>query len=159
MPVTTFLVLVSLLGKKLGGSRCIAICTTFYRLLMAVMKQEVRELDVGVGMAGDSALPGRSPLDETAWRHLLMEQACLRGKFVGQMLWDIAKFFDSLPVPLLISRAEALDFPSDQLVLGMQAHRAPRVLRRANTCHWRQHLGRLHALHVAKQGFCEEANS
>ena len=134
MPVTTFLVLVSLLDKKLGGSRCIAICTTFYRLLMAVMKQEVREWDVGVGMAGDSALPGRSPLDETAWRHLLMEQACLRGKFVGQMLWDIAKFFDSLGIPQLISRAEELDFPSDQLVLGMQAHRAPRVLRVDGCC-------------------------
>lgn len=42
MPMTSFLVLVSLLGKKLGGTRCIAICTTFYRLLIAVMKEDVR---------------------------------------------------------------------------------------------------------------------
>ncbi len=134
MPTTALLVLVSLLGKKLGGSRCIAVCTTFYRVLIAVMKGEVREWDVEVGMEGDSALPGRSPLDETAWRHLLMEQAVLLGKHVAQLLWDVAKFFDSLNIPLLIERAEELNFPIDQLVLGMQAHRAPRVLRVDGCC-------------------------
>ncbi len=134
MPRQTFMVLISLLGKKLGGSRGIAVCTTFYRLLLAVLKGEVREWDVDIGLEGDSALPGRSPLEETAWRHLMMEQASLRGKFVGQLLWDLAKFFDSLNIPLLIKRAEELHFPIDQLVLGMQAHRAPRVLRVNGCC-------------------------
>ncbi len=133
VPIQTLLVLVSLLGKKMGGTRCIAICATFYRLLMAVMKKPVRAWDLQVGLEGDSALPGRSPLEETAWRHLCMEQAVLRGKFVAQMLWDMAKFFDSLDIPELLARCEELDFPTDQLVLAMQVHRAPRALRAAGS--------------------------
>ena len=101
---------------------------------MAVMKDDVREWDMEVGIEGDSAMAGRSPLLETAWRHLTMEQAVLRGKFVCQLLWDVAKFFDSVGIPLLIDRAEQLRFPLDQLVLGMQAHRAPRVLRVNGCC-------------------------
>ena len=97
--------------------------------MIAVIKDDVRSWDSEVGVEGDSALPGRSAHDEVAWRHLLMEQAVLRGKSVGELLWDVAKFFDSLDVPLLIQRAEKLDFPIDQLVLGMQVHRAPRVLK------------------------------
>ena len=132
-PLQIMLVLGSLLGKKLGGTRCIAICATFYRLLMAIMKADIRDWDSRVGLDGDSALPGRSPHDETAWRQLLMELACLQGKSVGQMLWDVAKFFDSLDVPILIERAEGLGFPLDQLTLAMQMHRAPRALRAAGT--------------------------
>ena len=134
MPMQTLLILISLLGKKLGGTRCIAICATFYRLLMAIMKGEVREWDVDKGIKGDSALPGRSPSDGTAWRFLDMEQAVLRGKLVVQMLWDMTKFFDSIDIPKLIERCEKLDFPRDQLCLGMQVHRAPRVLRAAGSC-------------------------
>ncbi len=133
LPIQALLVLGSLLGKKLGGTRCIAICATFYRLLMAVMKCQVREWDMHVGLQGDSALPGRSPHAETAWRHLTMEQAVLRGKAVGQLLWDVKQFFDSLDVPLVIERSERLHFPVDQLALGMQAHRAPRILRAAGS--------------------------
>ena len=134
MPASTLMVFISLLAKKLGGTRGIAICTTFYRVLIAMMKDEVRSWDVEVGTEGDSAMPGKSPLDETAWRHLWMEQATLRGKYVVQLLWDVAKFFDSVDIPALIRRAEHLDFPIDGLVLAMQMHRAPRVLR-INGCY------------------------
>ncbi len=99
---------------------------------MASLKDEVREWDIAVGLDGDSALPGRSPHDEAAWRQLVMEQSTLRGKYVAQLLWDVSKFLDSLDIPLLIERALELDFPLDQLALAMQAHRALRVLRRRN---------------------------
>ena len=42
MPLQTLVVLIGLLGKKCGGTRCIAICSTFYRLLIAVIKDNVR---------------------------------------------------------------------------------------------------------------------
>ena len=129
LPMQTLMVVLSLLGKKLGGTRCIAINAIFYRLLIAVMKGDVRDWDKSQGLDGDSALPGKSSVDELAWQHLLMEQAVLRGWSVVQLLWDVAKFFDCIDIPLLIQRAEEQGFPIDQLVLGMQMHRAPRVLR------------------------------
>ena len=129
LPMQALLVIISLIGKKLGGTRGVAVCASFYRLLMALLKSDVRDWDASVGLEGDSALPGHSPLDEAVWRQLLMEQATLRGKFVVQLLWDVSKFFDSLDVPLLVERVVELQFPLDQLVLAMQAHRAPRVLR------------------------------
>ena len=129
VPLQVLLTVVGLLGKKLGGTRCIAVCCTFYRLLMAMIKEDVREWDGEVGFEGDSSLLGRSSIDEVAWRHLRMETAVLLGKAVGMLLWDVAKSFDSLDVPLLIERAEELNFPLDQLTLGLQVHRAPRALR------------------------------
>ena len=118
----------ALLGKKDGSTRTIAIAATFYRLLMAVLKGEVRGWDADVGMEGDSALPGSSPHDAAARRRLLVEAHALVGDAVALVLWDIRKFFDSLDVEVLICRAEAAGFPLDQLVLGLQVHRAPSYL-------------------------------
>ena len=57
-----------------------------------------------------------------------MEQAALRGKMVIHILWDVAKYFDSIGIPTLIRRCEELHFPIDHLALAMQYHRAPGVL-------------------------------
>ena len=86
LPTQTLCVLCALIGKKLGGTRCIAVCSTFWRLLAAIAKHDVRNWDERVGLAGDSALPGRSPHEETAWRYLQKEQAVLRGKVVFHIL-------------------------------------------------------------------------
>ena len=134
LPTQILRVLGALIGKKLGGTSCIAVCSTFWRLLAAIAKPDVRAWDERVGLAGDSALPGRLPHVETAWRHLQMEQAALRGKMVIHILWDVAEYFDSISIPTLIRRCEELDFPIDQLVLAMQYHRAPRVLQSGGCC-------------------------
>ena len=134
LPTQTLCVLCALIGKKLGGTRCIAVCSTFWRLLAAIAKHDVRNWDERIGLPGDSALPGRSPHEETAWRHLQMEQAVLRGKVVIHILWDVAKFFDSIDIPRLIRRCEELEFPLDQLALAMQVHRAPRVIQAGGCC-------------------------
>ena len=134
LPTQTLCVLCALIGKKLGGTRCIAVCSTFWRILAAIAKLDVRSWDEKIGLAGDSALPGRSPHEETAWRHLQMEQATLRGKLVIHILWDVAKFFDSIDIPRLIRRCEELGFPIDQLTLAMQMHRAPRIIQAAGCC-------------------------
>ena len=78
-----------------------------------MLKSDARDCDIKVGIDGDSALPGRSPCEETAWRHLHMEQAVLRGKVVVQILWDMAKYFDSIKIILSIQRCEAIKFPID----------------------------------------------
>ena len=70
----------SLLGKKLGGTRCIALCATYYRLLFALLKAAVREWDVAVGLEGDSALPGKSVLLESALLQVEVEQHAIAGR-------------------------------------------------------------------------------
>ena len=47
--------LISLLGKKNGNTRCIAVATTLYRLVMALCKSVVRSWDIEVGHHNDSA--------------------------------------------------------------------------------------------------------
>ena len=126
--------LISLLGKKGGDTRCIAVATTLYRLVMALLKPEIRAWDLRVGTENDSALSGRQPLLETIKRAADMEAASRRGDTVIAILWDAAKFFDSLDIPTLAKRALELGFPKDLLVLGLQIHRAPRVFKALGTC-------------------------
>ena len=117
------------LGKKDGGTRCIAICSTFYRLFLAILGEEIREWDTQVAGAGDTALKGKSSLVETALRHLKVEAYNELNYSIAIVLWDVRKYFDSLDVPTLIDRATKADFPREQLVLVMIIHRACRVIR------------------------------
>ncbi len=128
-PVQSLLVLMGLLGKKAGGTRTIAIISSFGRLLLAAVKDEVRAWDEQVANPHDTALKGRRPADETARRHLRVEVATLLGKFSALVLWDMKAFFDSLDASRLVEAAEDADFPLDQLALGLILHRAPRMLR------------------------------
>ena len=124
---------ISLLGKKCGGTRPIAIATTFYRIVMAMQKNIVREWDKKVGSRYDSAMQGSSPKIAAAIRALEMEQKTIRGEYVIQIMWDVAKYFDSLDIKTLIERAVRYEFPLEPLVMGLQVHRAPRVLKVGNT--------------------------
>ena len=56
--------LIALLGKKDGGTRCIAVCTTFYRLFLAMLGEEVREWAAKVAMDGDTALHLAAEFDQ-----------------------------------------------------------------------------------------------
>ena len=58
-----------------------------------------------------------------------MDAGYTRGKCVIAILSDAEKFFDSLDIPTLASRALDLGFPPEVMVLGLQVHRAPRVLK------------------------------
>ena len=66
MPTQALLTLGCLLSKKLGGTRRIAIYSTFYVLLTAVLNSEVRDWDIKVDIDSDSVLPGFSPCEEMA---------------------------------------------------------------------------------------------
>ena len=68
LPGQSLVHVMALLGKKTGGSRTIAICPTIYRLLMASIKQPVRDWDKAHGHSGDTALKGKIPALETMWR-------------------------------------------------------------------------------------------
>ena len=87
--------LISLIGKKDGNTRCIAVATTLYRLVMALCKTVVRQWDQEVGHHNDSALAGKQPLLETVKRAAHMEAGYVRERCVIAILWDAEKFFDS----------------------------------------------------------------
>jgi hypothetical protein len=133
-PLQALLVLLSLLGKKAGGTRAIAVIASYARLLLHLIKDPVRRWDDEVGHEGDSAMRGKKPADETARRLMRVEVAALLGRHVAMVLWDMAKFFDSMDTQVLIESAERLDFPRDQLALGLMLHKAPRVVRARGCC-------------------------
>ena len=86
-----------------------------------------------MGSKTDSALAGTSPRVATALRALEMEQRSLRGEVVIQMLWDVEKYFDSIDIEVLVERAVRHGFPKEILIMGLQIHRAPRLIKVAGT--------------------------
>ena len=120
-PTQVHVNLISLLGKKDGNTRCIAIATTLYRLVMAMCKPLVRNWDKEVGHNNDSALAGRKPLLETVKRAAHMEAGYVRKRCVIAVLWDAEKFFDSLDISTLVSRAVDLGFPPEVMVLDYKS--------------------------------------
>ena len=133
LPITSLLNIMATLGKKDGGSRCIAISASFYRLLLSSLRPLIRRWDRSVGSPTDSALVGRSPLVATALRSLILEDAARRSLTSILVLWDVSKFFDSMDFPQLIPTALSLGFPGRILAMGALAHRAPRVLKLLGT--------------------------
>ena len=105
--------MMSLLGKKCGGTRTVAVCCSIYRLFVSLIKAPVREWDAAIGMKGDSALRGNRPLIETAKRHARIEAAALVGKKCAFLLWDVAKFSDTVDVRKLIESAIKTNFPTE----------------------------------------------
>ncbi len=128
-PVQALLTIMRLLGKKQGGSRAIAIISSFARLVLRLTKEEVRQWDLAAGSDDDTALAGRRPLDETARRVMRTEVAGLTGRQAVLLLWDMANFFDTLDPSVLADAAVGAGFPLDQLALGLILHRGPRFLR------------------------------
>jgi len=128
-PIQCLFTQLSLLAKKLGGTRAIALSTTFIRLLLATGKGPVREWDKRVAMPGDTGRPGVSLELETSRRHLQVEVARALGMQVALLLWDVEKFYDTSKVHHTIAAAQELGFPSEQLCLASISHRAPRVMK------------------------------
>ena len=121
--------LMALLGKKDGGSRCIALIASVHRLLLVMMAEEIKGWDSDISSPYDTAVRGKSALVETAYRHTKAGALTQLGHSVAIVLWDVRKYFDSLDVPTLAHRAEAAGFPPEQLALAMQVHRSARVIR------------------------------
>ena len=134
LPVQSLLVVMSLLAKKAGGTRAIALIASFTRLLLGALKEYVRGWDKSIGVDGDTGLPGCSLELEAARRHLRMRIARSRGQGIVQLLWDITKFYDATSVSGTVRAADRLNFPHSQLALSLVSHRAPRVFRSDGHC-------------------------
>ena len=60
---------------------------------MHLLREEVTAWDLKVGLPNDTALKGRQPQFETAWRHFYVERASVRGKFVSMILLVFSSIF------------------------------------------------------------------
>jgi len=129
LPVQCLLTQLSLIAKKMGGTRAIALVSTFVRLLLSLGKDEVREWDCAEALPGDTGRPGVSLELESSRRHLKLEIAHAFQRSVVLILWDVEKFYDSSQVHHTIDASLELGFPKAQLALGLMSHRAPRVLK------------------------------
>ena len=127
--VQTLLQLMVMLGKKNGGSRTIAILSTFYRLLMRILAPAITEWDLAKAGHWDSAVRGHSALRAHLARALDVELDHHEGKHVLHFLWDMRKFYDSIRVTKLIPQLVKHGYPAHVLTLGLLAHKAPRTFK------------------------------
>ena len=96
LPVQALANLLCLLGKKTGGSRVIAIMSSFYRALMKANGSNIREWDVAHGHIYDSALAGCSSLQAAVLRALKIENGNAMRLHCALLAWDMEKFYDSI---------------------------------------------------------------
>ena len=85
-------------------------------------------------MAGhwDTAIRGSSALQAAIGRALMCEVASLAGDSVVMLLWDCAHFYDSLRLLKLFRFVCATGYSKRLLLLGLQAHTAPRLFRQGD---------------------------
>ena len=122
IPGQELLNILTLLGKKLGGSRTIAIMASIYRAFMKHSGLTIREWDVKEGQHWDSALAGSTSLRAAVLRALQGEHGEARGDHVAHQLWDMQKCYDSVEFPLSIEELTRRGFPAHLMVLGFLAH-------------------------------------
>ena len=127
-PIQILAILVTLLGKKGGGSRTIANIATLYRLLMKLAGDHIKEWDAGASVFWDSALKGSSSLRAHLARALDLEIGITEDKCAMLFLWDMAKFYDSIRISILADKLIELGYPPAVLVTGLVLHKAPRFL-------------------------------
>ena len=101
VPGQELLNILCLLGKKLGGSRTIAIMPSVYRALMKSFGLTLRELYISEGHVWDSAIAGSSSLRAAVLRALMCENGVARGEHVAHLLWDMKQFYDSVSLQKL----------------------------------------------------------
>ncbi len=129
LPLQSLVNILTLLGKKCGGSRTIAIMPSVYRLTMRLAGTAITEWDVKTASMLDSAVRGSSSLRAHLGRALGMELARSEGKTSFHFLWDLKKFYDTVRLDVLHERLGAYGYNLPLLYLGFLAHKAPRTLK------------------------------
>lgn len=129
MPLQTHLSMMAIIPKKTGGSRTVAISSTFDRLLMALDDERLKQFESEQAYDKDSAKAGASTSRAAEDRALNRDLRAAQGKQTCTMLWDMANFFDTLDIRILIEEAEAAQYPMEELLLILTIHQAPRRLK------------------------------
>ena len=129
LPIQAMLTLLFLIGKKKPTeSRTVANSPTFYRILMALLKDALQQWDKAFAEPEDTAAPGKRADDEVARRCMTLEVARYRKQCAAIILWDAKQYFDRLTIPEQIITIKETAFPERMGALAMIGHRAPRRL-------------------------------
>ena len=129
LPIQAMLTFLFLIGKKKPTeSRTVANSPTFYRILMAVIKDALQQWDKAFAEPEDTAAPGKRADDEVARRCLTLEVARFRKQVAAIILWDAKQYFDRLTIPEQIDTMKETAFPTRMGALVTIGHRAPRML-------------------------------
>ena len=131
LPHQTLLNIMVMLPKKLGGHRTIALCPTYTRLLLALLKGEFRQWDAEASKipgVTDTAAPGVHAQLVTIQRAAQIEAAHLLGETTILILWDVKQFYASIKIPQLVKDIKDTQMPYLASTLAIQGHMAPRAL-------------------------------
>jgi len=112
----------ALLGKASGGFRGIGLTPLPYRFAGKAESKIVSEWELQRAGFWDTAIKGCGALRAALSRAFQDEQDVIKGRESGTILWDIAQFFDTIDVSLLLDKAIALDFPKLQLYMSVLVH-------------------------------------
>ena len=127
-PVQVLCNIVVLQPKPAGGDRPICLTSAFYRAWSGCRKEYITQWDTAHSNHWDSAVRGSSPLRAAMHRAFSNELCLLSGISVVQVLFDIAKFYDSIHLPILIRKALALGYPAIPLHMAIMNHMAARLI-------------------------------
>jgi hypothetical protein len=123
--------LVVFIGKPtpVPSERPISLTSGLYRLWCKLRKPLVEEWEGKACGFWDRAIAGSSALQAALARELRHEIAHHVGACTGGVYFDMAKFYDSLQVDIVLEKAASLGFPPLVLYLALMVHMAPRILR------------------------------
>jgi len=122
-----------MLGKLGEGSRAIRKTPVLYRMSLSG-GHEVEELEDDYTGPFDTAGKCKSALMAAAYRSIEAEVYNYTEEQVIGVFHDMAKFFDTIDIPILISRAKELEFPVLDIMLTLHQHLAPRIIQCEGFC-------------------------
>ena len=107
--------LLCLLPKPKGGQRTIALLNFSVRLFLRCFRHKTRTWAQRTVGHWDAAIAGSSALRAGILEVLLLEIARHLGRHWYLILWDLAKFYDSITIPLVIYGALERGYPPQYL--------------------------------------------
>ena len=117
-----------LLEKPAGGFRPIGLFSAAYRIWGRARRTAASAWEAANSRSylGASAFCGAS---DVIWRQALRSELGVRsGDVAVSVLWDLYKFYERIPLDVLLARADMLNFPRCIIRLAVSAYRGPRFV-------------------------------
>ena len=132
-PIQNLTNLQAMLGKPGGGSRTISKTPVLYRMSLRG-RHEVEDWEEDYTGEFDTAGKGKSALLAAAYRSIEAEVYNYTEEQVIGVFHDMAKFFDTIDIPVLVSKAKELEVPVLDIMLTLHQHLAPMIIQCEGFC-------------------------